>query len=62
MTCSICLVDMELTDTVCGLEQCGHVFHKQCIEAWFAAAPRPCCPLCRREVSGNDCAECVECV
>lgn len=50
-TCPVCLVDLALDDEVVGLNQCGHVFHAQCLEGWFAASPKRCCPLCRCPVA-----------
>ncbi|KAJ2143406.1 hypothetical protein IW139_004058 [Coemansia sp. RSA 353] len=28
--------------------QCGHVFHKPCIEGWFRSSDGPSCPLCHK--------------
>ncbi|KAJ2481613.1 hypothetical protein IWW56_001631 [Coemansia sp. RSA 2131] len=28
--------------------QCGHVFHKPCIEGWFRSSDEPSCPLCHK--------------
>ena len=46
-TCSICLEvcrskDIELT-------QCGHIFHKKCLETWRNTSESYSCPLCRTE-------------
>jgi hypothetical protein len=42
--CAICNDDM--TDAVQSI-QCGHVFHKACIEEWIKM--HPTCPLCRSD-------------
>ncbi|PWA59264.1 zinc finger, RING/FYVE/PHD-type [Artemisia annua] len=43
--CSICLVDYKAADVVRLLPECGHLFHRQCIDPWLKV--RPTCPVCR---------------
>ena len=47
MICSICLE--ENPDHI--LINCGHHFHKECIEQWLRI--KPICPLCRRLSTTN---------
>ena len=46
--CAICLLDViQLASSTRSL-QCGHVFHKTCIEKWIQT--RSNCPLCRSDI------------
>lgn len=45
-TCSICIQEIIATSVRRELA-CGHVFHLECIESWFAV--KTTCPLCRKE-------------
>lgn len=47
-TCIICLSVVE-ADELCRTTQCGHVFHADCLEAWWLHRPRKSlsCPVCR---------------
>jgi len=49
--CIICLDRFERGDLVLEL-QCGHIFHRQCIDEWFMRGRfrRRTCPLCQRSV------------
>jgi len=46
--CLVCLCDFEVTEEARKLVQCGHMFHRICIEQWLTTG-RNSCPLCRRE-------------
>ncbi|XP_077246184.1 E3 ubiquitin-protein ligase Os04g0590900-like [Tasmannia lanceolata] len=46
--CVVCLGELEEGDPVRLLPNCGHVFHLQCIDEWFASHSN--CPLCRSPV------------
>ena len=46
--CVICLERYKKNDKIIVLK-CNHVFHDECIEAWFIS--RPSCPLCRLTLS-----------
>ena len=43
--CSVCMNDHQLTDLVLVLPQCGHFYHKPCIEQWLSKKNR--CPVCQ---------------
>mmetsp|Transcript_19336 Transcript_19336/g.53088 ORF Transcript_19336/g.53088 Transcript_19336/m.53088 type:complete len:147 (-) Transcript_19336:32-472(-) len=47
-TCVVCLVSIT-ADEPCRITQCGHVFHADCILAWWLHKPRKAlrCPVCR---------------
>jgi len=47
--CSVCLSGLEKGEMVRILPSCGHVFHVQCIDAWFAS--HSSCPFCRSEIT-----------
>jgi hypothetical protein len=46
-SCCICLLDFAVGD-VCARTQCGHFFHKECIDNW--ALRKNQCPLCQRTI------------
>ncbi|XP_020535403.1 NEP1-interacting protein-like 1 [Jatropha curcas] len=48
-SCSICLQDFDLGETVCCLPHCRHTFHLVCIRKWFVK--HSSCPLCRTKLS-----------
>lgn len=43
--CPVCLTDFEPEESLRLLPSCKHVFHQECIDAWFDA--HSTCPLCR---------------
>jgi hypothetical protein len=47
-TCAICLENKKFKKTFIELN-CGHKFHKNCLETWFKTAVS--CPLCKLDVS-----------
>ena len=52
--CSICLEDLDLeikndTNEICIFE-CGHQYHKHCIEEWCKYNHLLKCPLCNRNI------------
>jgi hypothetical protein len=51
--CPICLVGFQPGDAVRELQQCGHSFHKCCIDLWLIRSLD--CPLCKRKVRGKSC-------
>ncbi|KAF2684361.1 hypothetical protein K458DRAFT_302779 [Lentithecium fluviatile CBS 122367] len=44
--CLVCLSDFEMRESVRRLVQCGHLFHRECIDQWLTTG-RNSCPLCR---------------
>ncbi|KAH0685332.1 hypothetical protein KY290_016608 [Solanum tuberosum] len=48
VSCSVCLQDFQLAETVRCLPQCHHMFHLPCIDTWLLR--HGSCPLCRRDL------------
>ena len=46
--CSICQDNMEVGDELRRLTRCRHLFHKNCIDTWFARNVH--CPVCRYDI------------
>jgi len=44
--CLVCLSDYEAQEEARKLVNCGHLFHKDCIDQWLTEG-RNSCPLCR---------------
>lgn len=47
-SCSVCLQDFQLGETVRSLPQCHHMFHLPCIDNWLLR--HGSCPMCRRDL------------
>ncbi|KAG7948962.1 hypothetical protein I3843_13G036200 [Carya illinoinensis] len=43
--CSICLADYRDADLLRLLPDCGHLFHRKCVDPWLRL--HPTCPVCR---------------
>ena len=50
--CPVCLMEFEPEETLRLLPTCNHVFHQECIDAWFDS--HSTCPLCRASLVGGD--------
>ncbi|KAL9267577.1 NEP1-interacting protein 1-like protein [Drosera capensis] len=48
VSCSVCLQDFQVVETVRSLPQCHHMFHLPCIDKWLVR--HGSCPLCRRDL------------
>jgi len=48
-TCPICQDKFENNEFYRKLDQCGHTFHKKCVDEWFFKSKCYSCPLCRNE-------------
>jgi hypothetical protein len=44
--CAIC--QDAISSGGCRIRQCGHVYHRSCIENWFSMSVR--CPVCRHDI------------
>lgn len=49
--CSICVTEINSEYT---LLSCGHYFHNNCINNWFAVSGKKICPYCRKELSDDN--------
>jgi hypothetical protein len=50
--CAICQDAMERGVQIRKINHCGHIFHKECIDAWFQRNVR--CPTCRHDIRENN--------
>ncbi|KAF4553081.1 Ring finger domain-containing protein 8 [Elsinoe fawcettii] len=44
--CLVCLCDFEKEEEARKLNECGHLYHRECIDEWLTKG-RNSCPLCR---------------
>ncbi|KAK7266421.1 hypothetical protein RIF29_19065 [Crotalaria pallida] len=45
LSCSICLADYKDSEWLRLLPDCGHFFHKECVDIWLRL--NMSCPICR---------------
>jgi hypothetical protein len=50
--CAVCLAEVQPGEKARALPPCGHLFHAECIDAWFRG--NAACPLCRADVVAPD--------
>ncbi|CAI8599700.1 unnamed protein product [Vicia faba] len=55
--CCICIANYENNDDLRELP-CSHLFHKDCVDRWLKI--NALCPLCKREVGGNETEPVIE--
>ena len=48
-SCCICMAEYVQGDVVRELQQCGHTFHKDCIDYWLSTSSNTC-PIDRKEI------------
>ena len=44
--CAIC--QDAISSGACRIRQCGHIFHRSCVQNWFSMSVR--CPVCRHDI------------
>nr|XP_010926528.2 E3 ubiquitin-protein ligase Os03g0188200 [Elaeis guineensis] len=54
LECAVCLAEFSDDDTLRLLPKCCHVFHRECIDAWFAS--HVTCPVCRSNLADPEVA------
>jgi hypothetical protein len=51
--CAICLENIYYDNKCVFLENCPHVFHKNCINTWMRLSTKTC-PICRTTISNSN--------
>ena len=51
ITCSICLESFDFSQQDISATNCGHLFHKSCLESWNRE--NSSCPECRKVIYGG---------
>ncbi|XP_042506327.1 putative RING-H2 finger protein ATL69 [Macadamia integrifolia] len=54
-TCTICLSEYQLRETIRTIPQCQHFFHADCIDEWLRM--NASCPVCRTSPAPLLCAQ-----
>ncbi|XP_020596164.1 E3 ubiquitin-protein ligase ATL6-like, partial [Phalaenopsis equestris] len=52
LECAVCLCEFEDDDVLRLLPRCSHVYHRDCIDVWFAT--HVTCPVCRTNLAAED--------
>ncbi|XP_078158053.1 RING-H2 finger protein ATL2-like [Carex rostrata] len=50
-SCAVCISEFTDGEKLRALPQCGHRFHLECIDMWFAS--HSTCPLCRADINSS---------
>ena len=48
ITCSICFENVDFSNEEISVLNCGHLYHKTCVQPWLST--NPSCPECRAKV------------
>lgn len=55
ITCSICLETFDFSQEEISVTNCGHIFHRSCLEQWnrqcFSQRQSSSCPQCRKGIN-----------
>ncbi|XP_020596165.1 E3 ubiquitin-protein ligase ATL31-like [Phalaenopsis equestris] len=52
LECAVCLCEFEDDDVLRLLPRCSHVYHRDCIDVWFAT--HFTCPVCRTNLAAEN--------
>ncbi|KAJ7944951.1 E3 ubiquitin-protein ligase RHA1B-like [Quillaja saponaria] len=52
-SCAVCLYEFEAHDAIRWLTNCGHIFHRGCVDRWMGYDQKTC-PLCRTRFIPED--------
>lgn len=52
-SCAVCLHEFEAEDEIRRLTNCGHIYHRACLDRWMGYDQRTC-PLCRTPFIPHD--------
>jgi len=47
-TCAVCIGEFERSEQVATVRSCGHTFHVECVQRWWAQHSN--CPVCRKQL------------
>lgn len=52
--CSVCFEELGNNEKLVSVTKCGHLFHKDCVEAWIDKSLVSTCPQCRYVLLKSD--------